>query len=118
MSEKEENEAFVCGLAIGVVITLALVIVIGGVASYQMSKKDITITSKVVSVVPSDRWYTITFANGESYKVQPYIPSGSGSSSIMDLDKAEHLIVKLQWSSGFMSPNDNDIWGIMSIVKW
>ena len=109
-----EEEAFTAGLFVGAFLCALLIIFVGGLGSHITSIKTKTIESKVISIDVETNWYLLKFANGESYKINKYSYTGN----VLDLDKSEHTIIEMRWSSGWLSPNSDDLWGITGVIKY
>jgi hypothetical protein len=105
-------------LTIFIVVALVATFAISCVASIVMTQKYVEINSKVYSVeVHNDLNYvTATFANGKTYNIN--FPGTENGINFIDFDDGDNVILRLVWSSIWIAPNDNDCWGIVSMVKY
>ena len=88
-----------------------------GVLTDYHSEKFIEVNSKVVSVtvhydIPMN-YASVFFENGEHYNIN--FPNKGNT---LDLDDGDHVLIRLRWSSGFLSQNTHDCWGIVNMVKY
>jgi hypothetical protein len=119
-----DSETFWAGFFIGGIMFIAVGALIGGMASDEWSVKYVNVEANVISVklLPEFGYMRVSFDNGAEYNIN--INTGnSGSGTVMnnnyvDFDQSDHVIIRLRWSSGWLSPNPDNRWGIVSLVKY
>ena len=106
-------------LTIFIVVALVVTFVVSCLASSVMTQKFIEINSKVTSVVVHNdlSYVTATFANGKTYNIN-FPTSSESTMDFIDFDDGDNVVLRLMWSSIWIAPNDNDCWGIVSMVKY
>jgi hypothetical protein len=109
---------FLAGFLVGGFITVVAICLIGGVVSDITSERFINMDAKVESVVLHDSYMTVDFDTGETYNININTRSVNSDNRMIDFDESDHVVVRLRWSSGWLSPNFDDCWGIVSLVKY
>lgn len=118
MSDDDGCEYFMLGLFFGALIATVCILIIGGVVSDLLSARCVDVDSKVTNVVMNTNFMTVTFANNETYNINFQHSSSSNYDSTVDFDQSSKILVRLRYSNGWFSPNTDDCWGIVSLVKY
>ena len=106
------------GTIFSIIILVASIFSIQGL-SILSSDKQITVNSKIVDIDYSsyNSFYTIQFKNGDIYRINKETGTNNDM-KITDFDKAENVIVELRYNSGIFTPNTDNCWGIVKIIKY
>ena len=104
-----EEDTLVFWIVVVVVVCVAVV----SAHQWTMSFEEVIIEGKVVDVDISNRKYMeVTFDNGEVYRIKT-----NYESTIVDFTVNSKLIIKLEYSSFWLVPNTDNIWGLTRMVK-
>lgn len=78
-----------------------------------LSGKDVAIEGTVTNAVFSDKYMTITFNNNKTYNIR----YETYEDTTTDFTVHSKMYIKLHYSSWWLWPNADEVWGIQTIVK-